>query len=39
MTETEVLSKEEINQRMATGMGLVYDLFNELHSFNRIIIK
>ena len=37
MTETEVLSKEEINQRMATGMGLVYDLFNELHSFNRII--
>ena len=37
MTETELLSKEETGHRLTTGMGLVYDLFNELYAFNRII--
>lgn len=33
----EQLSSEEISRRITTGMGLVYDLFKEMHSLFRLI--
>jgi hypothetical protein len=38
MSEEE-LSAEEISRRIVTGMGLVYDLFKELHSLFRLIAQ
>jgi hypothetical protein len=37
MTNEETLSPAEISKRITTGMGLVYDLFKELHSLFRLI--
>jgi len=35
----EQLSSEEISRRITTGMGLVYDLFKEMHSLFRLIAQ
>jgi hypothetical protein len=37
MTDTQ-LTQNEVSERMTTGMGLVYDLFNEVNSFMRILV-
>ena len=38
MTATEELSHKEISRRIVTGMGLVYDLFNEMNAFFRLVL-
>lgn len=38
MTNDETLTPEEISKRITTGMGLVYDLFKEMHSLFRLIM-
>jgi hypothetical protein len=39
MTNEPKLSPEEISKRITTGMGLVYDLFNEMNSLLRLIAQ
>ena len=39
MSDQESLSPEEISRRITAGMGLVYDLFKELHSLFRMIYQ
>jgi len=38
MNTDEKLSREEIAERIVTGMGMVYDLFNEMNSFFRSVL-
>lgn len=38
MNTDEKLSREEIAKRIVTGMGMVYDLFNEMNSFFRSVL-
>lgn len=38
MNSEETLSREEIADRIVTGMGMVYDLFNEMNSFFRSML-
>ena len=39
MNTEEKLSHSEISGRIVAGMGLVYDLFNEMNSFFRMLIE
>jgi hypothetical protein len=39
MSTEEELSHNEISERIIAGMGLVYDLFNEMNSFFRMLVE
>ena len=39
MNTEEKLSHSEISERIVAGMGLVYDLFNEMNSFFRMLVE
>ncbi len=39
MSVEEKLSAEEISRRITAGMGLVYDLFNEMNNFFRQVLE
>ena len=39
MGDEAKLSRAEIERRIATGIGLVYDLYNELYGFLRMVIE
>jgi hypothetical protein len=39
MSADETIAPDEIARRITTGMGLVYDLFNEMNSFFRLLVQ
>lgn len=39
MNKEKELSHDEVSRRIVAGMGLVYDLFNEMNSFFRMLVE